>query len=130
LQCTQKHDFKQFFYHESADRRSLGYPPFGRLALLQMRHKNEKKVWHAALHLASLLNAMDKSYEVLGPSPAPLAKLQQYFRFQIILKSHRKIDPPSSRMRAAIKKAVEVFRKESRHSATNLTIDIDPMSIL
>ncbi|MFQ5632719.1 MAG: primosomal protein N', partial [bacterium] len=130
LQCTKKHDFKQFFYNELADRHTLNYPPFGRLALLQMKHKDEKKAWQAALHLASLLKAMDKTYEILGPAPAPLAKLQQYYRFQIILKNNRKHDPAAKRMRAAIKKAVETYRKESRHGAVSLTIDIDPMAIL
>lgn len=130
LRCAQQHDFKQFYFQEQEDRRTLHYPPFGRLALLQLRHKDEQKAWHATLQLASLLRTSDATFDVLGPSPAPLAKLQQYFRFQILLKNNRKMDASASRMRTAIRQAVEQFRQVASQSGVTLTVDVDPLSIL
>ena len=130
LQCAREHDFKRFFYHEMQDRRLLQYPPFGRLALIQFRHENERKTLEAAMQLMNVLKKLNGDYTILGPAPAPLTRLQNQYRFQIILKSNRKTDPTASKMRAALKQAVEIYKTATRYSRVRLSIDIDPLVIL
>ncbi len=130
LQCAREHDFKRFFYHEMHERRSLQYPPFGRLALIQFRHENERTTLEAAMLFAGLLKKLDGEYSVLGPSPSPLTRLQNQYRFQIILKNNRKKDPAASKMRAAIVRATEEYKQATRYSRVRVSIDIDPLVIL
>lgn len=130
LQCASRHDFKGFFFTEIHDRRELKYPPFGRLALLQLRHLDAAKVQAAAHKLAAFLREESGAFDLLGPAPAPLAKLQKYYRFQIILKNNRESDPSAERMRQAVRRAAGKFRASARYSRVTLTIDIDPLMIL
>lgn len=130
LQCAREHDFKKFFFAEMQDRRLLRYPPFSRLVLLQFRHLNESKTLAAASYLRQQLSQQQELYDVLGPAPAPLTRLQKYFRYQIILKSDAKQDPAAKRMRQSVADAVIAYRKESKYRDVKLSIDIDPVMIL
>jgi primosomal protein N' (replication factor Y) len=58
---------------------------------------------------------------VLGPAPAPLARLRGEHRAQVLLKGARRAD-----MRAALR-AVLAGMPESRR---RITVDVDPISIL
>ncbi len=129
LEFARKHDFKQFYYHEVGDRRNLKYPPFGRLALIQFKSRDQQEALVAVNAMAELITKHEPSFEMLGPSPAPLAKLQQYYRYQIILKNNRRLDASAAKMRAAIKQAADAFHSSKlRH--VKMVIDIDPVTIL
>ena len=130
LQCAKDHDYKRFYSYEAQDRRLLQYPPFGKLALLQLRHTDESKTLQAAQHLAGILKELTSPGEVLGPSPAPLTRLQNYFRFQILVKGDRRHDPAATVMRQAVRLAMEKYRAQSKYSRVKLTVDIDPVAIL
>lgn len=130
LVAAQQHDFKQFYAREIADRRSLRYPPFGRLILIQTRHKVERKARQAIELLARLLSQSPAPYQILGPAPAPLARLQEYYRFQILLKCDRRNDPGGGQSRRIVRQAAEQFRLESHFRDVHFAIDVDPTTIL
>ncbi len=95
LQATQEHDYTSFYTAELATRRELGYPPFTRLALLRLRGTDAVRVEQASRRLISYLSDLiSQSAElathvrVLGPSPAPVARLSGYYRWQLLLKSY------------------------------------------
>ncbi len=130
LQCARQHDFKRFYFFESHDRRSLSYPPFARLALIQFRSLEETKTLAAARQFAELLRQQPGVGQVMGPAPAPLSRLQNLYRFQIIVKSDRRTDPSAAAMRAAVRKAAAQYHNLHRYSKVRISIDIDPLVIL
>lgn len=90
---TCAHDFEAFADFELGFRESLKYPPFSRLAGLRIQGAEIKNVKTAAALLktrALNLKTQSEKYadlEILGPAEAPMAKLRNLHRWQMLLKA-------------------------------------------
>ncbi|UMT76704.1 primosomal protein N' [Staphylococcus roterodami] len=84
---VQKNDYLTF-YHQEMEYRKLGkYPPYYYLINFTISHKEMKKVMEASQHVHKiLLQHLTEKALVLGPSPAALARINNEFRFQILVK--------------------------------------------
>ncbi len=94
IEAVLRMDYMGFFGKELASRERLQYPPFTRFLKFLVTSPNEEKVRQAALQLAGLcreaaadLRIRDRHLAVLGPSPAPHAKLKNRFRWHIFAKA-------------------------------------------
>jgi primosomal protein N' (replication factor Y) len=91
IQFAANHDYVGFATHALLERKELGYPPFGRLAVVRVQGQNLDKTQNAAqfLHekLDELKNKIDPKIELMGPVEAALAKLKNKYRQQVLVKS-------------------------------------------
>jgi primosomal protein N' (replication factor Y) len=120
--CTQ--DYESFFAEESLFRRTMSYPPAVALLNLVVRGKEAEAAAREADALARRLRegAAAGKYRVLGPARAPLARLRQDHRFQILLKGRR------AAMRDAVRAAMVARHGEVRWPG--VVIDVDPLSVM
>jgi primosomal protein N' (replication factor Y) len=119
--CAQ--DYESFFAREMEFRRTMGYPPVSALLNLVLRSRQVASAATAAEALARhLREGAAGQYRVLGPARAPLARLRQEHRFQILLKGSRRA------MREAVRRAVVERYGESRWPG--VSVDIDPLSVM
>ncbi len=110
-----RHDYPTFFAEESEFRRALKYPPFGRLVSLRVDGPKAEEVELKAKKLAQGLRAQltrnakwREQIEVMGPAPAPILKLRNRYRWQLLLKGGSKrgafaIRQPGSRAPATLR---------------------------
>jgi len=68
--------------------------------------------------------------KITPPSTALIARLKGNYRFQILIKSSREIDPGGGILRKAVLDSFVEFNKKSRFKAVNLFYDVDPQSIM
>ncbi len=91
LRFAKNYDTEGFLKEELQERESLSYPPFFRLACLKISGLDEEETCSLAQHLGSFLrdfSAQQKlAVKVLGPAPAPLYRLRNRYRHQILVKS-------------------------------------------
>ena len=87
---AKRHDYKSFFYREIKSREKWSYPPFSRLCLFRIDSSKEEKgkslsdkMALRARHLAQKGGGV----HVLGPAPAPLVRINNRWRFQILIKA-------------------------------------------
>ena len=114
IRAAAAHDYASFAEAELAGRARFGYPPFGRLALLQTQAKRLDTVTKRAESLTSELRASaGGDAEVFGPAPAFAAKRGGTFRMQVIL---RGADPL-----ALLDRVVP---------GAEWTVDVDPVTLL
>lgn len=123
------HDYQGFFAAEAEFRRALNYPPFSRLVHLRVEGSEANEVEAQAKKLARALRGnletnpgLREQIEVLGPAPAPIRKLRNRYRWQLLLKGK-----PASALRE-LADAARAFLPLSRH--VRLHIDVDPYSML
>lgn len=122
LLCARTHDYATYVSGELQTREALGYPPFGRMTLFLFRGPQERDVAKAAGECAETLRSSDsEGLEVLGPVPAPLARLQGRYRWQVIAKSFS-----AQRLNKAARHALERHHRR----AVTLSVDVDPVSML
>ena len=123
------HDYENFFRHEVNDRGKLGYPPFSRMIRLLFKGGNEINVQRTAERFMKFLGDQ-KDFRILGPAPAPLAKIQGNFRHHILFMSIKKQDAGARRMKSQVSTALNEFRRTHQIRKVSITVDVDPNSIL
>lgn len=119
--CTQ--DYDAFFSEELRYRQAMRYPPLTALMNLVVRAPDARGALSDATTLAEhlLRGAEAGHFRVLGPAPAPVAKLRGEYRAQIFLKgSHR----------VAMREAVQAALAARPDLRRRVAVDIDPVSIL
>jgi primosomal protein N' (replication factor Y) len=124
IQAAARHDYLSFAAKEIGQRAQLGYPPVGCLARIVLRGEDEEKVASAA---NKVRQAIDESapaggVAILGPVPAPIARIMKNHRYHIIVKAAD---------RAGLRRTLEGARRHVRAtSAVQAIIDVDPLSML
>jgi primosomal protein N' (replication factor Y) len=129
LQFARTHDYAGFFQWEIGQRQDLGYPPFGRLALVVFRGQKCDQTEKAALQFAGLIESHSK-FEILGPAPAPLSRLKGEYRFQIILRQSKAADPSGKILRDSLRKAMSDFQTEHAQKNIRVHVNVDPADML
>lgn len=120
------HDFQGFYEEEIAFREDAGYPPFSYLAMVVISGTAEKSVEKGAQDAARSLREerqrLKLRTEILGPAPAPLAKVRGRFRWQILLKASN---------RTELKRLLMAFQDTwNPPRILRTSIDIDPVDTL
>ncbi len=94
LQAAAEHDYHAFYQREMAFRREQQYPPVSRLARLIYWHKNLRNVHDQAARMiqnlqqrAEQLGIWGDGVDLMGPAPAPYARIRSYYRWQIIIRT-------------------------------------------
>ena len=129
LQHVVDHDFGTFFREELETRRELDYPPFSRLVLVETKGEDEDKVRELAEQFARHLKNNNGTFSVLGPAPAVIGKINKLYRWHIIIKNLKHLDPSGSLLRHSLHATLASF-KPSRRKDTRLIVDVDPVGLM
>lgn len=78
FQDVRHMDLPAFYRREMAERKTLGYPPYGRMIRILLKHRDERKLEWAAVHLVSQLQARVGD-RVQGPATPSVARINNYF---------------------------------------------------
>ncbi|MCD4796913.1 MAG: primosomal protein N' [Candidatus Cloacimonetes bacterium] len=127
ITCATKQDFESFAKIELGLRKALKYPPSFRIARFLFSHKDLKylrtQVFKNNNIIEELKNHFEpKTFKVLGIVQAPLVKIQNSYRFHLIIKAD------SIKVLSA---AVSYLQKNLKLGSTiKQVIDIDPYGLL
>lgn len=130
LQKVLMNDYKGFYENEIALREQYEYPPFVRLGLIELKDENEERVRAASKEFYDYLIKYAKGLKIAPPTEAVIYKIKGSYRFQIMIKSLRKIDPSGKQLRSAVLNSYIEFNQKSRFKDVKLIIDIDPQSVV
>jgi primosomal protein N' (replication factor Y) len=123
IRFLKDHEYDTFFESEIKVRELSGYPPFKRLIRLLVKGRDEKAVAKAAGALAEVIRENGSLFSsVLGPVPAPFARLNRYFRHHIICKI--------SKTEARISDFMLQLQASKSLGKCKLEIDVDPVNLL
>ncbi len=127
FQFATTHDYEGFFATEMEFRRALNYPPFSRLVQLRFEGPKLQEVEEKARSVGFNLRKHQQSakgpeeIEILGPAPAPIEKLRNRYRWQILLKGEK---GPH-----LFKLAIHA-RSLNPRGSVRLLVDVDPYNML
>jgi primosomal protein N' (replication factor Y) len=122
IQYARRHDFVGFYEQEIEFRQQLNYPPAGRVALLTLKGRSEEKVKFSAEHLKRELEKLKTDRPTIsGPSPSPLLRAENLYRYQIMLRTRT-----MSRLSQALAKITATLVLPDD---VTLAVDIDPVNL-
>jgi primosomal protein N' (replication factor Y) len=121
LACHQ--DYAAFFAREFAYRRGMRYPPMVAMVNTVVRGRTFDEAMQTAVEIVRRLEPATATagFSILGPAPAPLARLRGEHRVQFFLKGLR---------RAEMRNALKTVLVEMPEVRRRVTVDVDPLSVL
>lgn len=89
IRFAARQDYDSFYASEIALRRARGYPPFQDMLVFTASGPNESGVLRTCTRLRQALEQqlqqMDRPFQLLGPAPACVAKVNNRYRYRLIL---------------------------------------------
>jgi primosomal protein N' (replication factor Y) len=123
LRFATAQDYDSFYVREMEFRRTMGYPPVAALVNVVFRSRDADQAADGAEALAQRVRVdAPGRFRVLGPAFAPLAKLRQEHRFQVLLKGDR------ASMRESVRRAL--VQQFGAVRWPGVAVDVDPLTIL
>ena len=126
LKHSKTQSYESFYKEEIEFRKKLNYPPFVTLSSILIKHPNYNYAFNNAQIFRDALNSAnaDGNCIILGPAPAPLARLKGEHRLQIIVKS---------RNRTHLRESIDFALEEANTNSCDMKIvyvEIDPVNLL
>lgn len=124
-----QHDYNGFFEKEVGLREKLNYPPFTQLVALEIESETEPEGEAAVNHLKQFLSEpvrQSTGVELLGPSRAAMYRINNRYRWHLILRS-QETAPLQSLVTQCL--ANQQLRKLTT-GKIKITVDVDPMNLL
>ncbi|MBQ4349426.1 MAG: primosomal protein N' [Clostridia bacterium] len=131
IKLAQSQDYDSFYKNEIIIRKAMVYPPYCDLCSVCFVSEDEVKALNASRHFLSEVKAkVDNSYNeqkiiVLGPMPPRLSKINNKFRYRLIIKCKN-----SKRFRSMMSELLVAFGKNKAFSDVTAVIDINPESLI
>jgi primosomal protein N' (replication factor Y) len=124
IRFAAQQNYPGFFEKELEFRRFMKYPPFAAMANILVRATKEENALEMSTALGRHLTPAPENMRILGPAEAPVKRLKDEFRYQLLIKSGSRKD-----LNEFLRKAQE-FAKQQKWGATALVIDVDPFTLL
>ena len=129
LVATQHHDYNMFVKEELLHRQLFHYPPFGKITAIRLSGMREREVLEDGQKISNFAQQLISKFpqlegsQVLGPTPAPLTRIKNRYRYHILLKSpnHKAINLIGQRLSDFI---------HQNCKNTKCLLDVDPYSLL
>jgi primosomal protein N' (replication factor Y) (superfamily II helicase) len=126
IKAAVRHDYETFAEEELPNRKALSYPPFGCMSRLVIFSPKEPLAREFAGYLGQRIteafSRTETAARVLGPAPAPIAKLRGKHRFQLQVQGS-----DAEAIRAALREATADMKTPDD---VQWIIDVDPLDML
>lgn len=123
IRFAAEQNYAKFYEKELAFRRLMRYPPFSALANVLVRAEKQEDALRMSGILAELLKEPGEGMKVMGPAEAPVARLKNEFRYQMLIKARSR-----PRLNETLQRLQHHALKE-KWPATALVVDVDPLSL-
>lgn len=124
VRMAATHDYQTFYEKELGFRRMMHYPPFTAMANLLVRSEKQEVALRLSTELGRLLTPAPEKTRVMGPAEAPVPRLMNEFRYQLLIKATSRKSLNELLVRA------RDFALNNKWPATALVIDVDPMTLM
>lgn len=118
---AQTHDYQKFYEQEMKIRHELDYPPFYYLTSIKVLSKDYDSASKESQKIGNYLKQNLKHSVILGPSIASVFRVNNVYRFQLIIKYKK--DPD---LYPVLKTLIEHYQSNSK---IKIDIDFNPLHI-
>ena len=122
IKDTKKQDYLAFYNEEMKIRRELKYPPYYYLCNIRISGKNALYLFDEAMKIKRSLERNLDSVIILGPNSGNLFRINNIFRYQIIIKYKS-----DKELRVILNKIIEHYKSNQK---IKVDIDFNPSQML
>jgi primosomal protein N' (replication factor Y) len=120
---VHEHDYEGFYKQEIIERKNYFYPPFYKVIVLTLKHKDQQKIDIAAHDLANNLKAVFKE-RVLGPEYPVVKRINNLYLKQITLKVEK--NASDKKVKERLQQIIDSFYSIPLNKPIRIVVDVDP----
>lgn len=124
LQFVLRHDYESFYDFELENRRLFFYPPFSRMIIITLKHKDKELVKEAAHRLAALLK-QDLADYLTGPAVPVIGRLRNQYIMELMIRLPKETGK-SGVYKKVISSHIHLLLSEKKFSSVHIIPDVDP----
>ena len=124
LKLAKGHNYKSFYEHEIAVRKAMWYPPYCEMVSILFSGTGEAQVMNGAKFFAKkieLIKDLPQKVQILGPVPAALSKINNKYRWRILIKCM-----DSEKLTGILLDAKKAFSNNMNYKDVSVVIDKNP----
>lgn len=126
IEYAKNYDYQGFFAKEMAIRKAFQYPPYFYLTLITVSHPNRYQAEEVTRTISQLLyKHLSKQAKILGPTPSPIERIKNRYRFQCMIKY--KYEPNQRNVLARI---LQYYEDMMRKEDLMIQIDLQPYQLM
>lgn len=124
IKIAKEHNYKLFFKEEMKIRKMLKYPPYYYLCYIKISGKDNNYIYNESLKIKKSLdrNINIKNNKVLGPSTTYLYKVNNIYRYNILIKYKMKND-----LDEILEKIINHYKNNNK---IKIDIDFNPQTMI
>lgn len=118
-----RHNYEELYTNEIIERRNFHYPPFYRIIVIRLRHKNMNNLEMGSQTLAKALK--DVFFDrILGPETPLVSRVRNLYIKHITIKFEREASP--KKIKKLLAEKIELFLADHDYRSIRVDIDVDP----
>ncbi len=125
LELVQQHDYQKFYGYELENRKEFFYPPFSRIVMLTLKHRDKNIVDAAAQKLVASL-AQDLREFVVGPAAPVIGRLRNQYLMEIMVKLPKEPGMSIS-YKKVIRNHINLMQADKAFKSVQVIADVDAM---
>jgi len=125
LQMVQQHNYKLLYQTEIESRKQFFYPPYSRVILLTLKHKDATRVADAANKLTHLLK-QDLSQYIVGPAAPMINRIRNQYLMEILIKLPKE-QGMSITYKKIIRNHINLLQSEQGYKSVVVAVNVDPV---
>ena len=124
---VRHNDYLGFYEKTIRSRKSLRYPPFGRLIKINIFGGEEQTVIEAAIAFAEAIPR--ENVRILGPSPALISRIKRKYYYHIIIKTGNYSISKLAEIKSSLLDLRETIGRKHKSDGIAVEIDVDPVEM-
>ncbi len=124
IRFVKENDFQGMYNAQLNDRNKFHYPPYHRLILIKLKHRDHNLLNQAAKEFADNLRIIFGK-RILGPEYPLVSRIKNLYIKQVMIKVERQTPPGP--IKHELMKKVDEFQKNQKFRQVRVVIDVDPL---
>ncbi len=126
VSLSRDNDYEQFYRYEIALRRQMNYPPYTHIFCVLATSESEKSLIVMLFKLKEIMQAYNKKnlFEMIGPAPAFISRINRKYRWKIIIKS-----ADEDKLKRFVLYTMEKLRESHELSEFTFSLTMDPSMV-
>ncbi|MGN1401720.1 MAG: primosomal protein N' [Bacillus sp. (in: firmicutes)] len=117
-----KQNYNEFYMHEMMMRRQSQYPPYYYVTLVTVSHPDLMTAIGVTEKITNYIRTgLSANAIILGPSASPLARINNRYRYQCLIKYKREPE-----LQNRLKHVIDHFQRDKAHKDLQIVVDPNP----
>ncbi len=130
IRYARSHDYLGFYLRESEYREEQQYPPATRLIKIGINSAQKHQAIQKSTQIINILKRRKKKFfSIIGPAPSPFIRLNNKYRWHILVKINLNQDPTGKNTRNELRKILTPIISSSNEKE-QVYIDVDPVDMM